>query len=200
MSALDDHAVVGLRERKKAKTRAAIQSEALRLFQAQGYDATTVEQIAEAAEVSESTLFRYFPTKEALVMWDAFDPLLVDAFRRQPPELSPIEALRASFRAVFEHLSPEQWVVQNARTQLILAVPQLRAAALENFTNTISLAAEMVAERVGRQPEDFEVRNLSGAVIGIAMSVMLATAGDPDADWLGLLDRAFAHLAAGLPL
>ena len=54
----------GLRERKKLKTRAAIQHHALRLFQRQGHEHTTVEQIAEAAEVSPSTFFRYFSTEE----------------------------------------------------------------------------------------------------------------------------------------
>ena len=82
----------GLRERKKAKTRAEIQRQALRLFRERGYGATTASQIAEAAEVSESTFFRYFPTKEDVVFWDEFDPLIFEAFQAQPPEMGTVRA------------------------------------------------------------------------------------------------------------
>ena len=91
----------GLRERKKAKTRAAIQEHALRLFREQGYDATTVEQIAEAAEVSPSTFFRYFPTKEDVVAYDALDPLVMAAWRAQPADMRPIAAMRKAMWDVF---------------------------------------------------------------------------------------------------
>src|SRR5713101_2607092 len=104
MSRKDDRPALGLRERKKAKTRAAIQQYALRLFREQGYAATTVEQIAAAVEVSPSTFFRYFPTKEDVVLYDAFDPLLIAAFEAQPADLSPIQALRGAMRAVFAEL------------------------------------------------------------------------------------------------
>ncbi|HYQ36885.1 MAG TPA: TetR family transcriptional regulator, partial [Mycobacterium sp.] len=80
---------LGLRERKKIKTRLAIRREAFRLFDANGYAATTVEQIAEAAEVSPSTFFRYFPSKESLLLADDLDPLVLAAFKAQPPDLSP---------------------------------------------------------------------------------------------------------------
>ena len=82
MPASTDQARPSLRERKKAQTRAAIQTHALRLFREQGYDATTIEQIIEAADVSETTFFRYFPTKEDVVLQDDFDPLIVGLTRR----------------------------------------------------------------------------------------------------------------------
>src|SRR5574337_1236534 len=96
----DDQPAPGLRERKKAKTRAAIQGHALRLFREQGYEATTVEQIAAAAEVSPSTFFRYFSTKEDVVLYDDLDPLLIAAFAAQPAELSPIQAMRGALQRV----------------------------------------------------------------------------------------------------
>ena len=73
----------GLRERKKLKTKEAIQREALRLFQEQGYDETTIEQIAEAVEISPSTFFNYFPTKEDVVIQDPYDPLFISSFLGQ---------------------------------------------------------------------------------------------------------------------
>ncbi|OYD67968.1 TetR family transcriptional regulator [Rhodococcus sp. OK302] len=75
----DELRPVGLRERKKAHTRASIQEHALRLFQERGYDATTVQQIIDACEISESTFFRYFPAKADVVLADDFDPLIVEA-------------------------------------------------------------------------------------------------------------------------
>src|SRR6202165_753065 len=86
----------GLRERKKVKTRAAIQEHALRLFAERGYEATTVGDIADAAEVSPSTFFRYFPTKEDVVLYDALDPLLLAALEAQPLDLRPGRAFRAA--------------------------------------------------------------------------------------------------------
>ncbi|HZZ53933.1 MAG TPA: TetR family transcriptional regulator, partial [Trebonia sp.] len=98
-----------LRERKKARTRAAIREHALRLFREQGYDATTVEQIAAAAEVSPSTFFRYFPTKEDVVLQDGFDDRMFEAFDRQPPSLTPIAALRVAMRETIATFTPAEW-------------------------------------------------------------------------------------------
>src|SRR5260370_33715714 len=75
---------LGLRERKKLKTKEAIQREALRLFQAQGYAETTIEQIAAAAEISPSTFFNYFPTKEDVVLFDRYDPMIFSMLSSLP--------------------------------------------------------------------------------------------------------------------
>jgi AcrR family transcriptional regulator len=196
----DDRPAPGLRERKKAKTRAAIQQHALRLFRERGYDATTVEQIAEAVEVSPSTFFRYFPTKEDVVLYDYLDPRLIAAYEAQPAELSPIQAMRGALRAVFTGLPPEEMQQQWERTRLILAVPELRMRMLDQVAGAVQLIAQLVAGRVGRRADEFEVRAFAGAMIGTLLSAMLAGAEDPAADYLALMDASLAYLEAGLPL
>lgn len=200
MSAPADGAPVGLRERKKVRTRAAIQEHAFRLFAEQGYDGTTVQQIIEAADVSESTFFRYFPSKGEVVLSDEFDPLIVEAFRSQPVELKPIPALRAAFRAVVDRLPAGDLSGQRDRMLLVVSVPELRAAMLDQFASAMQLFAEVLAERTEREPSDMAVRTLSGAVIGAVMAVMLSLGDDPTADFASLLDEAMGHLEGGLEL
>jgi AcrR family transcriptional regulator len=195
-----DRPSTGLRERKKARTRAAIQAHALRLFRAQGYDATTVQQIIEEAEVSESTFFRYFPTKCDVVLSDDFDPLIVDAFRSQPPDLRPIQALRVAFRFVFDQLSGQEMSEQQERMHLILSVPELRAAMLDQFASAMRMLAVVLAERTGRQPEDTAVLTLAGAVVGAVVAVTLAMGDDPTVNFAARLDEAMAYLETGLEL
>ena len=190
----------GLRELKKAKTRTEIQRQALRLFRRQGYPATTVEQIAAAAEVSQSTFFRYFPSKEDLVLWDGYDPRFLAALREQPPELSPLSALRGATRSVFGRMTPEERALERDRGRLINTVPELRARSLDLGLQSVEVLAEGFAERVGRSASDFEVRNLVGAVMGAMLTVWMAVANDPDADLAEMADAAIAHLEAGLPL
>jgi AcrR family transcriptional regulator len=188
-----------LRERKKARTRAEIQRQALRLFREQGYEATTVAQIAEAAEISESTFFRYFPTKEDVVFWDELDPLVFEAFKGQPPELGPIRALRESIRDVLAGASAAERADLRGRLELLLAVPPLRAMLLDGLHGPMRLLAEAVAEREGRSPEDPAVRALAGAAMGVGLSAMFAAAEDPESDAVSLVDEGLAHLEAGFP-
>src|SRR5258708_3211555 len=192
--------VKGLRERKKAKTRAAIQRHALRLFHEQAYQATTVEQIAEAVEISPSTFFRYFPTKEDVVLYDNFDPLLFAAFEAQPAELSPIQAMRRALHQVFVSVPAAEAEQQWERGRLILAVPELRMRMLDQLAEAVQLSAEMIAKRVGRRADEFAVRTYAGAMIGALLSALLTGANDPNADFVELMDASLAHLEAGLPL
>ncbi len=191
---------LGLRERKKAKMRAAIQRHALRLFREQGYEVTTVEQIAEAAEVSPSTFFRYFPTKEDVVLYDDLDPLLIAAFETQSAELSPIGAMRCALRQVFTSLPAAETEQQWERARLILAVPELRMRMLDQLAEAVQLIAEPVAKRVGRRADDFAVRTYAGAMIGVLLSALLTGAADPKTDFIELMDASLAYLEVGLPL
>ena len=192
--------VVGLRERKKERTREMIRAHALRLFTTQGYDETTVQQIIAEVEVSESTFFRYFPTKADVILSDDFDPVIVAAFQRQPAELTPIQALRAAFHEAFGQLTQEEIAAQWARMHLVLAVPEVRAAMLDQFVQAMGLLAEVLAERSGRSADDMAVRTLAGAVVGAAMAVMFAMLDDPTADLAALFDEAMRHLEDGLTL
>jgi AcrR family transcriptional regulator len=190
----------GLRERKKARTRAEIQRQALRLFRERGYEATTVARIAEAAEVSESTFFRYFPTKEDVVLWDEFDPLIFEAFKAQPEESDPIRALRDAIRAVLARTSPTEREHLRERVGLLLSVPPLRAALVDQLHGPMRLLAVAVAERTGRRPDDPAVRALAGAMMGVGLSAMFAAVEHSDADIVSLVDEGLAQLEAGLPL
>ncbi|MCA2211969.1 acyl-CoA-like ligand-binding transcription factor [Jidongwangia harbinensis] len=191
----------GLRERKKARTRAAIREHAMRLFDEQGYAATTVDQIAEAADISPSTFFRYFPTKEDVVLADDYDPLVIEAVRAQPADLPPIEAIRSALRDVFRKVSPQEWERERARQRVYLAVPELRARAMQQYADSVDLVAGVVAERAGLPPDDFGARVLAGAVIGAALAALpdgIASMLDPMD--LKRLDRALELLGDGLPL
>jgi AcrR family transcriptional regulator len=199
-SSPDSRPKAGLRERKKARTRAEIQRQALRLFRERGYEGTTVGRIAEAAEVSESTFFRYFPTKEDVVLWDEFDPLIFEAFQAQPPELGAIGALRNAIRDVMARASAAEGAELRERLELLLSVPPLRATLVDRIGGPMRLLAEAVAKRAGRRPDEPAVRAVAGAVMGVGLSAMFAAAGNPKADLLSLLDEGLAHLEDGLPL
>lgn len=190
----------GLRERKKARTRALIQEHALRLFSARGYEATTAEQIAEAAEISPSTLFRYFATKADIIRYDALDPLIFDAYRTQPPELSPISALRQALRSMLETLPAHAIAEELRRARLVVSVPELRALMLNDSRQVSELWAEAETARTGRAPDPFAMRILVGALGGAIVAALETTGDDAAPSLIAVLDRMFALAEAGLPL
>jgi AcrR family transcriptional regulator len=179
--------VLGLRERKKARTKAALQEHALRLYREQGYAETTVEQIAAAAEVSPSTFFRYFPAKEDTVLTDLVDRetfrVMVDA----PAELSPLDALKYAVTEVFRDMSDEHLQLEMVRNALIRSVPELRRGMLMEITRPRDLLAEAVARRLGRPLDDPDLRLYAAAVMGVFMNLALETTGSDPADSIARL-------------
>jgi AcrR family transcriptional regulator len=195
----------GLRERKKARTRASLREHALRLFREQGYQATTVEQIAAAAEVSPSTFFRYFPTKEDLVLQDDMDDRMMEAIEQQPSGVGPIAAMRAAMREVLGSYSAEDLAVVTETTRLSMTVPEIRARAVDEFARTITVISETLARRVGRSPDDIAVRTAAGAIIGVVMSITMPWRDGPGEgqsmeQMFTEIDQALGILEAGLPL
>jgi AcrR family transcriptional regulator len=192
---------LGLRERKKLKTRRSIQEHALRLFGEHGYEATTVEQIAEAAEVSPSTFFRYFPTKEDTVLTDEYDPIMVQSLRAQPPELSPVAALRAGlFEIVGVMMAADQRRIIE-RSRFVLAVPALRSRQRDQLGETQRMLGEALAERAGRPADDFEIQAFTAALLAVwEVTITRWVESDGEGDLLALLDRGFEYLTSGCPL
>jgi AcrR family transcriptional regulator len=197
-------APAGLRERKKARTRASLREHALRLFREKGYQNTTVEQIAAAAEVSPSTFFRYFPTKEDLVLQDDMDVRMIEALEQQPPDLGPVAAVRAASQQMFDSYTAADMDILHETIRLTITVPEIRARAMDEFARTITVVAEAVAKRAGRSPDDLAVRAVAGAVVGVIMSVTMPWEGWTERtsieDTFGRIDEALGLLEAGLPL
>jgi AcrR family transcriptional regulator len=185
----------GLRERKKIKTRESIRREAFRLIQENGYAATTVEQIAEAAEVSPSTFFRYFPTKESVLLADDMDPVILNALEEQPSDLSPCQAVRRAYQAVMANLSQDQREFENTRQRLMFSIPELKAALYDEYYRTITTFAEAVGRRIGRDADDFELRVFAGALTGAMMAVY-----EPGPGATGTVSRALDFVDAGMQL
>ncbi|KOX20156.1 TetR family transcriptional regulator [Saccharothrix sp. NRRL B-16348] len=186
-----------MREQRKARTRRAIQDHALRLFLSKGYDATTVEEIATAAGVSHMTFFRYFPTKEAVVEDDDYDPLIAELVRDRPADESPLTALHAALRTGLDAVLTTDREAVYARTRLVVTNPALRARQWRNTATTQSLLAQALADRE-RQPVDLRLRVIAAAATAALITALTAWVdGDGADDLRTLVDEAFAALGTG---
>jgi AcrR family transcriptional regulator len=190
-------APLGLRERKKLKTRRAIRSAAFGLFRAQGYEATTVDQIAAAAEVSPSTFFRYFPTKEDLVISDDYDPLMEVTLRGRPADEPLIESVRQSMIGPLRQILAAERDEVLLRMQLYREVPAIRARALAELQQSSAMMCGLLAERSGLPADGLELRALVTAVMAAASEAVQywAERGGED-DLEDLLNRALATLSS----
>ncbi|WCD91414.1 Putative mycofactocin biosynthesis transcriptional regulator MftR (plasmid) [Streptomyces xanthophaeus] len=190
---------LGLRERKKLRTRQVIRDAAQRLIHERGYENTTIELIAAAAEVSPSTVFRYFPTKEQIVLRDEdYAISSVALLRARPIDEPPLVALREAViegaRISYEEFNAEyRW-----RMELVRKVPALRAQMYEGQDRAIAVLTAALAERIGRQADDLELRVLVGAMLGGLHQVVLEW-GDhgQEGDLVEMMNGALAKLELG---
>lgn len=151
-----------------------MQRAALELFEEQGYDATTVAQIARRAGVSEMSLFRHFTTKDALLLDDPFDPLIGEAVVARPADEAPMRAVVESVRQTLAGLSDEVVPALRQRLRIVAEAPGL-AGALER--NSAATAVVIADSLVSRGVERDAARVVAAAVIAGLSAALLEWAG-----------------------
>ena len=195
-------AAIGLRERKKARTREALQEAAMARFARQGFEGTTVEEIAEACEVSPRTFFRYFPTKEDVLFADAAvrRERLLAVIAERPPAEPAFAALCAAMRTLTADYRDDRDALV-ARSKIVAASPHLQAYKAEHQHGWEVEVVDVLQRRALAQHEPVTrdelvlVTAVTTAALRVALDAWVADASAPD---LGvLLDDAFARLAAG---
>jgi AcrR family transcriptional regulator len=191
----------GLRERRRLQTREDIIDAALDLFERKGYEATTVEDISAAADVSPRTFFRYFDSKLDVVMATkkSDDVSLGDLVAGRPPSESPIEAMHQLFRAQVNEMLAENGGPSIRQYCIVMTSPDLRSLALQHFHEHEEDMAQALAVRMGVSPGDLRPRVMAAAVIATAWAVFerwMAEGAATDRV-LPLIDEAFALLKSG---
>ena len=181
---------LGLRERKKIKLRRSVQSEALRLFAEQGYEDTTVEQIADAADISTTTFYRYFPTKEDVVLDDDYDPILEQIIGGGDDTEPLVTTVRKAIAAVAAAVEEDR-AAALARLKLLATVPALKARQGAEGRKSVEFYIGMFADRSGRPPGDYQLRITTAAFIAAQLEAARCWADADGAEPLGrLMDDA----------
>jgi len=200
---MTETAVPGLRERKKQQTRDAIIGAALDLFERQGYDATTVEEIAEAADISPRTFFRYFDSKVDVVMdkdeRDSDD--FAGRLAIRPPHEGPIEAMRQVISAELGQVVKENPLFVR-QMRLMLRTPSLHALAREHFHEHEAEIVHDVAERLHLPEEDLRVHVIAAALGNTIWAVVgrWVDEDSPPERLAEMIDEACTMLSTGLDI
>ena len=180
---------------RSERTQAQLQQTALRLFSERGFDEVTVEEIAATAGVSHMTFYRYFPTKESVVLDDPYDPVIGTAVAGQNQELPPLQRVRRGFLEVLDHMDPSGDDAVRIRVRLAIDNPSLRARIWENNHRTedvivTALTSTGVAKRAAVVA--------AGAVLGATTAALLDWAGTESKQSLGAaLREGLSHLDVG---
>jgi AcrR family transcriptional regulator len=165
----------GLRERKKQRTRAVIADAALGLFLERGFEAVTIAEIAEAAEVDAKTIYNYFPSKPDLVFQrlEAFEQALLDAVRDRKPGESILAAFARFVLDTHGLLADEDASKQlGAVNRMIVASPTLLAHEQQVFARFTASLAALIAQETGAHPDDVQPSVVAHALIGFHRSLI----------------------------
>lgn len=143
------------RQRRTARTRAEIEAAALRLFRDRGFEATTVEQIATAADVATRTFFRHFPSKEAVLFGDPCreSERMREVLAQRPPDEHPMRSLAAAMLDAAERMEPdrEQHLVRSALLETRASNDYERHLLQQRWVQDVTA---LLAERLGAEPGD----------------------------------------------
>lgn len=184
--------------RRPSTSRVELETIAFRLFDREGFDATTVDDIAKAAGIGRRTFFRYFDSKNDVV-WGAFTEQL-EYMRERFAARPATESVMTSLRAVvvdFNRVDPSETGRHRRRLELILRVPALQAHSTLRYADWRAVVAEFAADRTGARPADLRPQAIAHAALGTALAAYEHWLGDPDIDLCHVLDTAFAELACG---
>jgi AcrR family transcriptional regulator len=194
-----DEATAGLRERKRVRTRRAIADAALELFDRQGFHATTIPQIAEAADVSPRTVSGYFPAKEDLAFPDTDERItaLEQRLRARAPGETAADALRAWLPEIVQ-ADAEMVDELRCRRAVIDADEDLRAYERRYFVRAQAALTEAFAADLGVGPDALEPRMAAAATVTVfELLGRDVDAGEPR-DALAALDRALVFIGGGI--
>jgi AcrR family transcriptional regulator len=199
----DMAAEAGLRERKKQKNRQLIFEAASRLFAERGFDAVTVAEVARAADVSEVTVFNYFPTKEDLVFagLGSFEQRLVDAVRDRGPGEGPWVVFHRLLAGGFGRLAEEGTAAVIAKgAALIGGSRALQVREREVTARYTTELARLLAAETGTSPEDVEAWAVANALMGVHAALVAHTRARVLAGWSGVGLAADARAQAARAL
>jgi len=181
------------RQRKKTATRDRIRASALRLFREQGYDATTVEQIAAAASVSHMTFFRYFPAKEDVALADSYDPLIAGLLRQTPASWPLGDRIRTALLRGLRQVYDTDRDTLLAQNKLIISTPALR----ERLWAGQIATQQLILEAVGDAHPSLQARVTVAACLAAASTAVLSwVENDGNPELPDLIEQAFEALGA----
>jgi AcrR family transcriptional regulator len=193
-------ATIGLRERKKQRTREAIVQAAFELFDERGFDGTTVAEIAERAEIAPRTFFAYFPTKDDVVFHD-FEEKYAQAetwLREREPGTNAFDALRAGVEESLEAPDAAHLREKQCRVRMVRESESLAAHDQFLMRKFAGLVGEAVADDLGVPPDDVGPRLVSAAMAAaIELMQDAPDTGDVEAA-KRTLDTLLAFLRGGV--